>query len=208
VTSSSSNAARFAEAVLASLILMAPLGLLRSERLHDAMARSFGVGGGGDLVVRYEYSSHQVALALQMAWLLFATFLVFWWIGRSRPNVGSPVGVALVLVILEALVLSPFALYGTFTEIVAIEVTRSGNIDLLSRTKRESFPVTALVRVEGSTSEGSMGYPVIADRTRHLVELAFADGHRSRPRPTRRAQARGTSCWSSIGELRTRTTSN
>ena len=39
----------------------------------------------------------------------------------------------------------------------AVEVTASGTIDFVTRLKRQSFPRTALTRVEGKTTTGSRG---------------------------------------------------
>jgi len=204
VSSSTSTAMRLVKATLCLVPLWAGLLFLGSERVHDAATRWFGVGGGSHLVVRYEYSSRHVVFALQLGLLVAAIIVVFVWgvlgdvrasrskkgtdqrstahgdpirVGAAAPGHGPGTRALQALGILVIVGFPVWLVYEGLTDIVAIEVTRSGAIDFLSRTKRESFPVTSIVRVEGSTSQGWIGYPVIADRTLHRVELAFADAN-------------------------------
>jgi hypothetical protein len=59
--------------------------------------------------------------------------------------------------------------------VVAIEVTRAGTIELLSRTRRQSFPLPQLVRVRGSTSTAGRSIQGLIGRTRHRIVLEFRD---------------------------------
>jgi hypothetical protein len=108
-----------------------------------------------NVVARYEPRRGGWPLVL-ISGVLFLGLIVYSLIGQS----GEERLVTIVLLAVLATGIGSVGIVMAFVGLRAVEATASGTLDFVSRIKRESFPRTALMRVEGKTtaSENSRGY--------------------------------------------------